>query len=575
MTEWEVEPIVLKHYEIQRRLGKGRTFREITFLQEFAGHQNIVKLLNVIKAENDKDIYLVFEFMESDLHNCIKKKTILKDIHKKYIFYQLLKAVKFIHSANVIHRDLKPSNVLLDSDCLVKLCDFGLTRSLSSSATANRASVEYFAEAATDGVDPGLTEYVATRWYRAPEILLASNRYTKYVDMWSLGCILAEMLIGKPLFPGTSTINQIERIVSVVPRPSRQDIMCLHSDYGISVLERALQKPSTSLESLFPSDVDKCALDMVKKLIQLNPVKRLTVEEALEHPYVQRFHDPEKESVMDHVVTPPLSDDRQLSVADYRTKLYEIILEKKAQRRIKRLLRSAGGSENSPIMDHSPSPRAQNAIQCCSPTLDEATQTNFSPINRREQQLSSRHLCPTAQARVGQPKSKSNRIALHSPSGSVLQNEQQVYHDQLQSAKGVRPPETIHNFLPKKRTSVNGSVEYAHNSFHQNGMFQTKLSISHGHDMQASRLTDKSPKTENRTLDKIRSYSREMDNPVILRTFAGQKMANHILKSGDTAGQDSDSCTSTPGQIQHTRTFGELRLHPLGPPLPFSSIKLR
>ncbi|KAF6773794.1 hypothetical protein AHF37_06301 [Paragonimus kellicotti] len=300
MVEWEVEPVVLKHYEIQKRLGKGaygivwrgknkktggrvalkkifdafrnqtdaqRTFREITFLQEFAGHPNIIKLLNVIRAENDKDIYLVFEFMESDLHNCIKKKTILKDIHKKYIFYQLLKAGEvhtlcerhpqrlktdlcfstesFAYASSCMKASYiwgRPSNVLLDSDCLVKLCDFGLTRSLSSNVTANRASFEYFAEPAMDGVDPELTEYVATRWYRAPEILLASNRYTKYVDMWSLGCILAEMLIGKPLFPGTSTINQIERIVSVVSRPSRQDIMCLHSDYGISVLERALQK---------------------------------------------------------------------------------------------------------------------------------------------------------------------------------------------------------------------------------------------------------------------------------------------------------------------------------------------
>ncbi|KAF7258925.1 hypothetical protein EG68_03337 [Paragonimus skrjabini miyazakii] len=556
MTEWEVEPVVLKHYEIQKRLGKGaygivwrginkktggtvalkkifdafrnqtdaqRTFREITFLQEFAGHPNIIKLLNVIRAENDKDIYLVFEFMESDLHNCIKKKTILKDVHKKYIFYQLLKAVKFIHSANVIHRDLKPSNVLLDSDCLVKLCDFGLTRSLGGNVTANRASVEYFAEPAMDGVDPELTEYVATRWYRAPEILLASNRYTKYVDMWSLGCILAEMLIGKPLFPGTSTINQIERIVSVVSRPSRQDITCLHSDYGISVLERALQKPSTSLESLFPADVDKCALDMVKKLLQLNPVKRLTVEEALEHPYVQRFRDPEKEIVMYHAVTPPLSDDRQLSVADYRTKLYEIILEKKAQRRIKRLLRSADRTENSPVTDQSPSPRAQNTIQSQSPTLDEATQTNFPPINRREQQPSPRHLYPTAHTRVEQPQSKFNHPAPRSTPSSVLQNQQQTY--QHQPPKGARTLATNRNSPLKKQTSVNGSVQYAHNYSHRNETFQ------------ASRLADKSYGTENHTLNKIRSYSKEMDNPVILRTFAGKEMANQILKSTDMARQ--------------------------------------
>ncbi|KER33047.1 kinase domain protein [Opisthorchis viverrini] len=379
MTAIEVEPTILRTYEINKRLGKGaygivwraknkktgstvalkkifdafrnqidaqRTFREITFLQAFSGHPNIIRLLNVIKAENDRDIYLVFEFMETDLHNCIKKGNILKEIHKTYIFYQLLRAVKFIHSANVIHRDLKPSNVLLDSDCHVKLCDFGLTRSLSSPSTGSGFSVESVADADLDGGDPELTEYVATRWYRAPEILLASNRYTKFVDMWSLGCILAEMLIGKPVFPGTSTINQIERIISVVPRPNRQDILALHSDYGMSVLEEALRKPSSTLDSLFPETVERNAVEMAKHLLQLNPSKRLTVEKALDHPYVQRFRDRQSELVMDHPVTPPLNDNQQLSVSDYRTKLYEIILEKRAQRKIRRLLRSAQETES-------------------------------------------------------------------------------------------------------------------------------------------------------------------------------------------------------------------------------------
>lgn len=103
--------------------------------------------------------------LDTDLHNVIKKGNILKDVHKQYIMYQLLKATKYLHSGNVIHRDLKPSNVLLDSECFVKLCDFGLSRSL--------AQVEKIEES---GQDPALTEYVATRWYRAPEILMSSHR---------------------------------------------------------------------------------------------------------------------------------------------------------------------------------------------------------------------------------------------------------------------------------------------------------------------------------------------------------------------------------------------------------------
>jgi len=133
------------------------------FLQELSEHENIVKLLNVMKADNDKDIYLIFEQMETDLHAVIRA-DILEDVHKQYIIYQLLKSLKYMHSGEVLHRDMKPSNVLLNSECLVKVADFGLARSIA-----------YKGEEA----DEVMTEYVATRWYRAPEILLGSQKYTK------------------------------------------------------------------------------------------------------------------------------------------------------------------------------------------------------------------------------------------------------------------------------------------------------------------------------------------------------------------------------------------------------------
>lgn len=129
---------------------------------------------------------------ETDLHAVIRA-NILEEIHKKYIIYQLVKAIKFMHSADLLHRDIKPSNLLLNSDCHVKLCDFGLCRNIAETA----------------GPEPHLTDYVATRWYRAPEILLGSPRYTKGVDMWAVGCILGEMLSGRPTFAGTSTMNQV------------------------------------------------------------------------------------------------------------------------------------------------------------------------------------------------------------------------------------------------------------------------------------------------------------------------------------------------------------------------------
>ncbi|KAI3358590.1 hypothetical protein L3Q82_014997 [Scortum barcoo] len=363
----EVEEHISLKYDIKKRLGKGaygivwkavdrqtgeivavkkifdafrnrtdaqRTFREIMFLQEFGDHPNIVKLLNVVRAQNDKDIYLIFEYMDTDLHAVIKKGTLLKDIHKRYVMYQLFKAIKYLHSGNVIHRDQKPSNVLLDTDCVVKLCDFGLARSLN--------------QIQEDSGNPALTEYVATRWYRAPEILLGSTRYTKGVDMWSLGCILGEMLLGKALFPGTSTINQIEKIMSAIPHPSPDDILAIKSEYGSSVIQRMLLKPQVPLEDLLQQSVPPDALDLLKGLLVFNPDKRLSAEQALQHPYVARFHNPAKEPALNYDVVLPVDDDVQLSVVQYRNKLYEMMLERRTNQGMLRLTQPKdGGSVSS------------------------------------------------------------------------------------------------------------------------------------------------------------------------------------------------------------------------------------
>ncbi|KAL5016802.1 hypothetical protein ScPMuIL_006391 [Solemya velum] len=384
----ELEPHITKKYEIKKRLGKGaygivwkavdrrtgevvavkkifdafrnqtdaqRTFREIMFLQEFGDHGNIVKLHNVIKADNDKDIYLVFEFMETDLHNVIKRGSILKEVHKKYIMYQLIKATKYMHSGNVIHRDLKPSNILLDSECLMKICDFGLARSLTQIGI----------DAETG--DPNLTEYVATRWYRAPEILLASHRYTKGVDMWSLGCILGEMLIGKPLFPGSSTLNQIERIMSTIPTPTLEDIDSIKSAYGSSVLEKASTKAKKTFDDMMP-DAPKDGIDLMKKLLHFNPDKRISVDEALRHPFVARFHNPSEEISLNYDVVPPLSDGTQLTVDEYRKKLYEMIMHKKAERRRKR---QESRSANPRINNHSSVRKPEEIVPPSEPHMKE------------------------------------------------------------------------------------------------------------------------------------------------------------------------------------------------------------
>jgi mitogen-activated protein kinase 15 len=305
-----------------------RTFREIIFLQGLTDHENIITLLDVINAHNDKDIYLVFEYMETDLHAVIRA-NILEDVHKRYIIYQLLKALKYMHSGAVIHRDLKPSNLLLNSECLLKVADFGLAR-----------SIEFKEEEQTQV----LTDYVATRWYRAPEILLGSTDYTKGVDMWSVGCILGELMLGKPIFPGSSTMNQLERIMEYTGRPSKVDIEAINSPYAETMLDSLAEADGEphSWSSLFPS-AESDTIDLLTQLLAFNPNKRINVEDSLAHTYVEQFHvgNEEDEIICEKKINIPINDNKKLNVAAYRNELYTNVIkvqqdEKKAKREKKK-----------------------------------------------------------------------------------------------------------------------------------------------------------------------------------------------------------------------------------------------
>jgi mitogen-activated protein kinase 15 len=348
----DIDKHVLKRYEIMQKLGKGaygivwkcvdkktkdtlalkkifgafqnatdaqRTFREIIFLEELQDHENIIKLKDVLKAENDKDIYLAFEYMETDLHAVIRA-NILEDVHKRYIVYQLLKAIKYMHTGQVLHRDLKPSNLLLNAECFLKVADFGLARSIDD----DTESISH----------PVLTEYIATRWYRAPEILLGSTKYTKGVDLWSVGCILGEILGGKPMFPGTSTMNQLDRIIEVTGRPSADDIEAIQSPFAGTMLETLPPSNPRSLRQVYPHAPED-ALDLMTKLLRFNPKKRITAEEALEHSYVAQFHNLDEEFSCPRKITIPIDDNKKFSISEYRNNLYENIIAKKKEKRDK------------------------------------------------------------------------------------------------------------------------------------------------------------------------------------------------------------------------------------------------
>ncbi|KAG6910031.1 hypothetical protein DXG01_013755 [Tephrocybe rancida] len=237
-----------------------RALREITLLRHFASHENITGLIDVDAISPDfNEIYIFMEPMEADLHQIIKSGQSLTNEHVQYFLYQILRGMKFVHSASVIHRDLKPGNLLVNADCELKICDFGLSRGFDSQPDENTSH---------------LTEYVATRWYRAPEIMLAFRRYN------TASCILAELLIGKPLFKGKENVGT----------PDDNVIKKIGSDKAQAYVRSLPFKRKVSFRKILPA-ADHQALDLLGKMLAFDPDDRITVPEALEHPWLAAYHD--------------------------------------------------------------------------------------------------------------------------------------------------------------------------------------------------------------------------------------------------------------------------------------------
>jgi mitogen-activated protein kinase 1/3 len=248
--------------------------REIKILK-FFDHENIISLLDIQKPPQERgyeDVYIITELMEGDLHKLIYSKQQLTDQHYQYFMYQLLRGVLFLHSANIMHRDLKPSNILVKTNCDLKICDFGLARGFNS---------------IDEEKDLQKTVYVVTRWYRAPEVMLNASHYTRSLDIWSIGCIFAEMMLKRVLFPGQHNMKQLDKIIEVLGFPKEEDLGFITDPQTLAYLHKLPKPTGPKLWDEIEHKTSPQAIDLLRKMLHFEPDKRIDVKEAIKHPYFE------------------------------------------------------------------------------------------------------------------------------------------------------------------------------------------------------------------------------------------------------------------------------------------------
>ncbi|XP_058125821.1 stress-activated protein kinase JNK-like [Anopheles ziemanni] len=293
-----------------------RAYREIK-LMRLVDHPNIIKLLYAYTPqttlESFRDVYIFTELMDSSLRNVVG----ISIGHDRisFLVYQMLCGIKYLHAAGIIHRDLKPSNIVVCKDCTLKILDFGLARSVQTSFT--------------------MTQYVVTRHYRAPEIILNMEYDTK-VDIWSIGCIMAELITGSVLFPGTDHVDQWMRIVDTLGTP-RAEFIARTTPGTQRYINNQPKQEGKPFEVLFPDDAfdgtptnypqltNELARDFLRRMLAFDPMERISVDEALFHPYIHLWYS-EKDvnrpapAPYDHSI-----DAQNLTVQQWKALLYEEI----------------------------------------------------------------------------------------------------------------------------------------------------------------------------------------------------------------------------------------------------------
>jgi len=291
-----------------------RTLRELKILR-LLHHENIIELKTLIKPktrEEFNDIYAIFEIMETDLGSIIKSKQELSLDHIQFFLYQILRGMKYCHSAGILHRDLKPRNLLVNSNWDLKICDFGLSR----------ADIPELYDAGA------MTDYISTRWYRAPELLFGSEYYTAAVDVWSIGWIFAELLTRTSFLPGTDTENQLELIIEMIGVPNKHTIEKFCGGKVPEFIKNA------SLNKNYDTDefkerfkgIDDTAMDLLKKMLIFDPSERITITEAISHDFFHDLHCEEDEPTTNPVDAYDFDFEKyELTIDELKNEIFEEI----------------------------------------------------------------------------------------------------------------------------------------------------------------------------------------------------------------------------------------------------------
>ena len=259
-----------------------RTLRELKIMR-LLRHENILSIKSILRPESLEtfnELYITSDLMETDLSTIIKSKQALTDEHIQFFLYQILRGLKFQHSSGILHRDLKPRNLLVNSNCDLRICDFGLARANTNTLMTPSAQ---------------LTDYIATRWYRAPEVILSWAQYGPSIDVWSVGCILAEMLRRKPLMPAQNSAEQMKMIVDLTGSPDADLIAKIQDADNKQFMQQLPQQQGKNFNQLLSMCKNPDAIDLCKKMLEFDPEKRITIQGALEHPYMAKLHQEDDE----------------------------------------------------------------------------------------------------------------------------------------------------------------------------------------------------------------------------------------------------------------------------------------